>query len=86
MQADNPPTWPLSGQKSEGRVVFVALGSRGDVQPLAIIANRLAELESEQVLVSFVTHFELADLVQNIAPTVSTCAAHKGRPCPAPRL
>jgi UDP:flavonoid glycosyltransferase YjiC (YdhE family) len=53
-------------QKQKQRVVVVALGSRGDVQPLAIIAERIAR--SGEVAVSLVSHGELLWLCEQIAP------------------
>eukprot|EP00035_Acanthoeca_spectabilis_P031225 m.13120 g.13120 ORF g.13120 m.13120 type:complete len:752 (-) comp4619_c0_seq1:78-2333(-) len=50
------------------RVVFVGLGSRGDVQPLAVIAARLvAEGGAHSVLV---THRELEAVVAAVAPSL----------------
>jgi UDP:flavonoid glycosyltransferase YjiC (YdhE family) len=53
-------------QQQQQRVVVVALGSRGDVQPLAIIAERIAR--RGEVAVSLVSHGELLWLCEQIAP------------------
>ena len=48
------------------RIVFVMLGSRGDVQPLVVIAGRMAQ--DVRFAVSIATHAELTWLCQRIAP------------------
>eukprot|EP00282_Hemiselmis_andersenii_P016105 CAMPEP_0114165074 /NCGR_PEP_ID=MMETSP0043_2-20121206/31036_1 /TAXON_ID=464988 /ORGANISM="Hemiselmis andersenii, Strain CCMP644" /LENGTH=602 /DNA_ID=CAMNT_0001261835 /DNA_START=150 /DNA_END=1954 /DNA_ORIENTATION=- len=49
------------------RIVFVALGSRGDVQPLAVIAGRMA-VSDERAQVAFSSHEELSSVCQRLAP------------------
>jgi hypothetical protein len=60
----------MQPSEADNKVVFVALGSRGDVQPLAIIAHRLSQSHQGNISIAFVTHFELSDLVRQISPEV----------------
>lgn len=61
-----PPSAPTAMRAR--LAVFVALGSRGDVQPLAIIAHHL--VQSTGTRVAFVTHRELCAVVAHLAPGV----------------
>eukprot|EP00899_Mesostigma_viride_P000736 jgi/Mesvir1/10663/Mv13752-RA.1 len=55
------PSDPASQQRNILRLAFVALGTRGDVQPLAVVASNLRQALLTQegpwdVLITFVTH------------------------------
>eukprot|EP00435_Cladocopium_sp_Y103_P001835 s148_g1.t1 len=61
-------------------VVFVALGSRGDVQPLAVLATQLAK-SPKRPRVSLVSHGELERLKQD--PNILSSVAYRplSQPC-----
>ncbi|CAK9028573.1 unnamed protein product [Durusdinium trenchii] len=68
-------------------VVFVALGSRGDVQPLAVLASAVADVDAV-AQVSLVSHSELQKLTEEPEvwsskvlwrPLAQPCFVHDGR-------
>eukprot|EP00913_Durusdinium_trenchii_P002228 g2058.t1 len=56
-------------------VVFVALGSRGDVQPLAVLASAVADVDAV-AQVSLVSHSELQKLTEELERRLASAFAH----------